>query len=48
MKQKEQKNTGKENDSEGTEESKGGLARCSVRGYGNLPEQKQAVEHISW
>ena len=30
MKQKEQKNTGKQ--TEGSEESKGGLDRCSVRG----------------
>ena len=33
MKQKEQKNTGsKQEGSEGSEESKGGLDRCSVRG----------------
>ena len=33
MKQKEQKNTGKQKeDSEGSEESKGGLDKCSVRG----------------
>ena len=33
MKQKERKNTGKQQeDSEGSEESKGGLDRCSVRG----------------
>ena len=40
MKQKEQKNTGK--DSEGSEESKGGLDRCSVREDRNLPEQKNS------
>ena len=32
MKQKEQNNTGKQEDSEGSEESKGRLDRCSVRG----------------
>ena len=33
MKQKEQKNTGKQTEgSEGSEESKGGLDRCLVRG----------------
>ena len=33
MKQKEQKNTGKQTeDSEGSEESKGGLDKCSMRG----------------
>ena len=33
--------------SEGSEESKGGLDRCSVRGDRNLPEQKQQQESIS-
>ena len=40
MKQKERKGS-KQEDSEGSEESKGGLDRCSVRGDLNLPEQKQ-------
>ena len=34
-------------DSEGSEESKGRLNRCSVRGDSNLPEQKQQQESIS-
>ena len=37
----------KQEDSEGSEESKGGLERCSVRGDWNLPEQKQQQESIS-
>ena len=48
MKQKEQKIQGsKQEDSEGSEESKGILDRCSVRGHLNLPEQKQQQESIS-
>ena len=40
MKEKEQKKIqgSKQEDSEGSEESKGGLDRCSVRGDCNLPE----------
>ena len=34
----------KQEDSEGSEESKGGLDRCSVQGDYNLPEQKQQQE----
>ena len=37
----------KQEDSEGSKESKGGLDRCSVRGDYNLPEQKQQQESIS-
>ena len=37
----------KQEGSEGSEESKGGLDRCSVRGDWNLPEQKQQQESIS-
>ena len=37
----------KQEDSEGSEESKGGLDRCSVREGRNLPEQKQQQESKS-
>ena len=36
----------KQEDSEGSEESKGGEGRYSVRGDCNLPEQKQQQESI--
>ena len=43
MKQKEKRIQGrKQEDSEGSEESKGGLDRCSVQGNRNLPDQKRA------
>ena len=38
---------GKHENLEGSEESKGGLDRCSVQGDWNLPEQKQQRESIS-
>ena len=48
MKQKEQRIQGsKQENLEDSEESKRGLNRCSVRGDGNLPEQKQQQESIS-
>ena len=48
MKQREKRIQGsKQEDSEGSEESKGGLDRCSVREDSNLPEQKQQQESIS-
>ena len=37
----------KRDDSEGSEESKGGLDRCLVPGVCNLPEQKQQQESIA-
>ena len=37
----------KQEDSEGSEENKEGLDRCSVRGDWNLPEQKQQQESLS-
>ena len=51
MKQKEKNNTGKQKqeDSEGSEESKKGLDRYSVQRDRNLPEQKTTVtEHTIW
>ena len=37
----------KQEDSKGSEKSKGGLDRCSVQGNSNLPEQNQKQKSIS-